>query len=312
MAALRREVYLRKPEVFKMACLRDIMNLFQDPIPEVADPTVVHFHQRTPFYAGFGNRLTDALSYRTVAVPPTRIFAINSNAEVSLHLLTLNSYRTSYLSIWELVDHYFPPVGLLVKEGGEDYTDFNYWRDKPLEPDDFSASESEDEDEVDGYRPSIDEDAGTEQDEMEVGFLSETGRESIDEGMRESAILDAVEEEEVEETDLRYSFIAEVAEDMIANEEAVGQHEDEDEGEILVEESRQLEALDLAAEEEELPHHASLHRSASSPDDRPSTPNSAEKTKVKESEGDGDAEAPDESGWFSLKHRATTGFLDWF
>src|SRR6202012_5041845 len=28
MAALRREVYLRKPEVFKMACLRDIMNLF--------------------------------------------------------------------------------------------------------------------------------------------------------------------------------------------------------------------------------------------------------------------------------------------
>ena len=44
IAALRREVYLRKPEVFKMACLRDIMNLFGKPPGQ------------TPFYAGFGNR----------------------------------------------------------------------------------------------------------------------------------------------------------------------------------------------------------------------------------------------------------------
>jgi phosphatidate phosphatase LPIN len=95
MAALRREVYLRKPEVFKMACLRDIMNLFTTGTTEPAAPAPVptsptsgvgdtaFFHQRTPFYAGFGNRLTDALSYRSVAIPPTRIFTINSNAEVS-------------------------------------------------------------------------------------------------------------------------------------------------------------------------------------------------------------------------------------
>ena len=73
--ALRREVYLRKPEVFKMACLRDILNLF--------GPT------QNPFYAGFGNRLTDALSYRSVNIPSTRIFTINSNAEVVLDLLCL-------------------------------------------------------------------------------------------------------------------------------------------------------------------------------------------------------------------------------
>lgn len=145
MAALRREVYLRKPEVFKMACLRDIMNLFQGASPDG--------RMRTPFYAGFGNRLTDALSYRSVSIPSTRIFTINSNAEVSMHLLAPAQYRTSYVNMREIVDHYFPPIGMLVKEGGEEYTDFNYWRDRPLEIDEFSASESgSEEDDEDAQR----------------------------------------------------------------------------------------------------------------------------------------------------------------
>lgn len=136
MAALRREVYLRKPHVFKMATLRDIANLYG---PE-----------GTPFYAGFGNRLTDQISYRTVDVPRNRIFTINSNSEVSLDLLSLNKLKMSYVHINEVVDHYFPSVSTLVTGGGEGYTDFNYWRDTPLELDEFSASESDDvEEEVD-------------------------------------------------------------------------------------------------------------------------------------------------------------------
>ncbi|OAQ97044.1 hypothetical protein LLEC1_03692 [Akanthomyces lecanii] len=130
MAALRREVYLRKPHVFKMATLRDIANLYG---PE-----------GTPFYAGFGNRLTDQISYRTVDVPRNRIFTINSNSEVSLDLLSLNKLRMTYVHINEVVDHYFPSVSMLVKGGGEDYTDFKYWRDTPLELDEFSASDSGD------------------------------------------------------------------------------------------------------------------------------------------------------------------------
>ncbi|MCJ1311033.1 Nuclear elongation and deformation protein 1 [Agyrium rufum] len=129
IAALRREIYLRKPEVFKMACLRDILSLFSP--------------NRSPFYAGFGNRLTDALSYRSVNIPSTRIFTINSNAEVSLDLLSLNRYRSSYVTMREVVDHFFPPVSLLVTEGGEDFTDFNYWRDPPMHVDDFSESDSQ-------------------------------------------------------------------------------------------------------------------------------------------------------------------------
>ncbi|KOS18504.1 Nuclear elongation and deformation protein 1 [Escovopsis weberi] len=130
MAALRREVYLRKPHVFKMATLRDIRNLYG---PDGG-----------PFYAGFGNRLTDQISYRTVDVPRTRIFTINSNSEVSLDLLSLNKLKMTYVNINEVVDHYFPPIDTLVRGGREEYTDFMYWRDDPLQVDDFSASEDED------------------------------------------------------------------------------------------------------------------------------------------------------------------------
>lgn len=117
-----------------MACLRDILGLFGQ--------------RHSPFYAGFGNRFTDALSYRSVNIPSTRIFTINSYAEVSLDLLTLTSYKSSYVNMRDLVDHYFPPVALLSQD--EQYTDFNYWRELLPDPDDFSDSdEEEEEDEED-------------------------------------------------------------------------------------------------------------------------------------------------------------------
>lgn len=178
-----------------MSCLRDIMSLFQtQPVDANGEAKT-----RTPFYAGFGNRLTDALSYRSVSIPPTRIFTINSNAEVSLSLLTLKSYRTSYVTMREIVDHYFPPIGTLVKEGGEEYTDFNYWRERPLEVDDFSASESGSDGEEDEYepRPSVDEsirsedEAGEGDEDLEASYFS---RDSIDEtGDMGDSILESVE-----------------------------------------------------------------------------------------------------------------------
>ena len=76
------EVIMRKPEVFKMACLRDIQKLFGD-------------SARNPFYAGFGNRITDALSYRSVNVPSSRIFTIDSTGEVKMELLELAGYKSS-------------------------------------------------------------------------------------------------------------------------------------------------------------------------------------------------------------------------
>lgn len=176
IAALRREIYLRKPEVFKMACLRDIKNLFGN--------------GKTPFYAGFGNRLTDALSYRSVSIPSNRIFTINSNAEVSLDLLSLNKLKLSYVNMREVVDHYFPPTSMLVKGGGEEFTDFTYWRDAPLEMVDFSASESESDGEVDDRD---DEDVG----EMGDSYIS---RDSVDDTRGDSSMLsDEYDEEEYED-----------------------------------------------------------------------------------------------------------------
>ncbi|KAG8894181.1 hypothetical protein FRB99_001427 [Tulasnella sp. 403] len=113
MASLHREVIMRKPEVFKMACLRDIQRLFGP-------------GNKEPFYAGFGNRITDALSYRSVNVPSARIFTIDSSGEVKMELLELAGYKSSYIHMTDLVDQMFPPVH---RKWAPQYTDFNYWRD---------------------------------------------------------------------------------------------------------------------------------------------------------------------------------------
>jgi phosphatidate phosphatase LPIN len=255
-AALRREVYLRKPEVFKMGCLRDIMSLFQPAAVEGEEHKL-----RTPFYAGFGNRLTDALSYRSVSIPPTRIFTINSNAEVSLNLLTLTTYKTSYVTMREIVDHYFPPIGMLVKEGGEDYTDFNYWRDRPLDVDDFSASESGSE--FDGAEEESvrSEDDGGEED-LEASYIS---RGSMDErgstyegGEMEESVMESIEEDghdDVEDSQiLENSALLEREEDTDA---------EDDDNDDLEAETEQLQALDLAGD----PHATPLSRATDPQDD---------------------------------------------
>uniref|UniRef100_A0A0D3AMD2 LNS2/PITP domain-containing protein n=1 Tax=Brassica oleracea var. oleracea TaxID=109376 RepID=A0A0D3AMD2_BRAOL len=67
--ALYREVIRRAPHEFKIACLEDIKKLF----PE-------HYN---PFYAGFGNRDTDDLSYSKLGIPKGTIFIINPKGEVA-------------------------------------------------------------------------------------------------------------------------------------------------------------------------------------------------------------------------------------
>lgn len=186
MAALRREIYLRKPEVFKMACLRDILNLFSG--------------KENPFYAGFGNRLTDALSYRSVNIPSTRIFTINSNAEVSLDLLSLNKYKSSYVTMQELIDHFFPSISLLVQSGGEDYTDFTYWRDTPQNLEEFSTTDSEDEGEDEDEDDDIDED----EEDDEVADDEGDGEEEYDDDMSDVEGSEYDEESE----DLGASYIS--------------------------------------------------------------------------------------------------------
>jgi phosphatidate phosphatase LPIN len=259
MAALRREVYLRKPEIFKMACLRDIMSLFsghggaQNTTENAIEAGLKPLNGKdmpgglgagrgkagSPFYAGFGNRLTDALSYRSVNIPSTRIFTINSNSEVSLDLLSLNTYKTAYSSMREIVDHYFPPVGLLVKGGGEEFTDFNYWRDRPLDLIDFTDSEDEDDTIENALFKKVDtrgtasilseDEAG---DDMLESYLSDPGRPSLDQSI--SSMLDP-------DDDLTNSMLDEddYGDDDDGDDEAEGVYDDDEVDEYEVEESRE-------------------------------------------------------------------------
>ncbi|ORY31310.1 Lipin/Ned1/Smp2-domain-containing protein [Naematelia encephala] len=113
MASLHREVIMRKPELFKMACLRDIQRLFGEKAKEA-------------FYAGFGNRITDAMSYRSVGVPTSKIYTIDSTGVVKTELLQLAGHKASYMSLQnDLVNEVFPPVSTKFKP---EFTDFNYWR----------------------------------------------------------------------------------------------------------------------------------------------------------------------------------------
>jgi phosphatidate phosphatase LPIN len=92
LSALHREVIEKKPEEFKISCLRDIQCLFPS--------------QTNPFYAGYGNRVNDVWAYRAVGIPTSRIFTINPRGELKLELT--QSFQSSYSSQCHMVDELFP------------------------------------------------------------------------------------------------------------------------------------------------------------------------------------------------------------
>ncbi|GAB2258196.1 hypothetical protein Droror1_Dr00014356 [Drosera rotundifolia] len=114
--SLFREVIRRAPHEFKIACLEDIKALFP---PDY-----------NPFYAGFGNRDTDELSYRKIGIPKGKIFIINPKGEVAIN----NRIDVkSYTSLHTLVNDMFPPTSLVEQE---DYNSWNYWKMPVQEVDD--------------------------------------------------------------------------------------------------------------------------------------------------------------------------------
>ncbi|KAJ6793677.1 phosphatidate phosphatase PAH1-like isoform X1 [Iris pallida] len=106
--SLYREVIRRAPHEFKIACLEDIRALFPS--------------DYNPFYAGFGNRDTDELSYRKIGIPKGKIFIINPKGEVAInHCVDVKSYT----SLHTLVNDMFPPTSLVEQE---DFNSWNYWK----------------------------------------------------------------------------------------------------------------------------------------------------------------------------------------
>ncbi|XP_011030124.1 PREDICTED: phosphatidate phosphatase PAH2-like isoform X2 [Populus euphratica] len=109
--SLFREVIRRAPHEFKIACLEDIRALFPSDC--------------NPFYAGFGNRDTDEISYLKVGIPKGKIFIINPKGEVAVNRRVDTK---SYTSLHALVHDMFPPMTSFEQE---DFNSWNYWRLPP-------------------------------------------------------------------------------------------------------------------------------------------------------------------------------------
>uniref|UniRef100_H2YZF8 LNS2/PITP domain-containing protein n=1 Tax=Ciona savignyi TaxID=51511 RepID=H2YZF8_CIOSA len=113
VSAFKREVIEKKPEKFKIACLKDIQALFPS----------------NPFVAGFGNKTNDVCAYSAVGVPSNRMFTINHKGELKQELL--QTYTTSYSGLGDSVDNFFPPLD---QDQGFDraheFSTFTFWREE--------------------------------------------------------------------------------------------------------------------------------------------------------------------------------------
>ncbi|RVW39757.1 Phosphatidate phosphatase PAH1 [Vitis vinifera] len=119
--SLYREVIRRAPHEFKIACLEVSMrrpNL-------LTDIRALFPSDYNPFYAGFGNRDTDELSYRKIGIPKGKIFIINPKGEVAIsHRIDVKSYT----SLHTLVNDMFPPTSLVEQPLQEDFNSWNFWK----------------------------------------------------------------------------------------------------------------------------------------------------------------------------------------
>jgi phosphatidate phosphatase LPIN len=114
--SLYREMVVRRPHEFKIATLQSIRNLFPP--------------AWNPFYAGFGNRGTDELSYKAVGIPAGKIFTINPRGEIRRSTgVVVGSLLASLGGINALVNEVFPPQGISTGESARaEFNDMAFWR----------------------------------------------------------------------------------------------------------------------------------------------------------------------------------------
>ena len=94
LTVLAREVVYRRAQEFKIEALRDLKKLF--PV------------STNPFYAGFGNRPSDIVSYNATGVPTGKIFIIDPKGVVSN--ASSKVLQQDYIGMAKLTDVMFPPV----------------------------------------------------------------------------------------------------------------------------------------------------------------------------------------------------------
>ena len=93
--ALYREVVARKPEVFKIRCLTRVRRLFDLDI------------NKTRMFAGFGNRSSDALAYKTCGIELDKIYTIDPKSRLRSEK-TGETFEIQHLM--DKVDQAFPRI----------------------------------------------------------------------------------------------------------------------------------------------------------------------------------------------------------
>ncbi|RVD93356.1 Smp2-like plasmid maintenance protein [Tubulinosema ratisbonensis] len=93
LGALYREIILRSPEKFKIACLKKIKEIFFD---------------ENPFIAGFGNKPNDVVTYKALSINSSKIFIINPDGSVSLDIA--KGLKGTHFSLNAFVNNMFPRV----------------------------------------------------------------------------------------------------------------------------------------------------------------------------------------------------------
>lgn len=110
-AALYRELIIRRPEDFKIACLETIRELFNG---------------TNPFVAGFGNKITDVITYKALEIPLSRIFTINHKGE--LHAELVKTLSGTYKTMNDFVDSMFPYISnKAIPFVDHTFSDFSWW-----------------------------------------------------------------------------------------------------------------------------------------------------------------------------------------
>lgn len=140
MMSIHLEIIRRKPEEFKVSCLRDIKRLFPrchrtqcvcccTPPAGLESFDACTCMGESPFTAGFGNRATDELSYRAVGISPFRIFVIDPSSRVRA---SVGAFRSSYERLGDVVNEMFPPRCLrAASEPVASFGDTSYWSIPP-------------------------------------------------------------------------------------------------------------------------------------------------------------------------------------
>jgi len=93
ISSFKREVIDRTPQRFKIECLTQVLNLF---------PGDEH-----PYFAGFGNKITDAIAYESVGVNKAKIFIINEKGKICQYN---KLYKSSYNLMDNIIEEMFPSI----------------------------------------------------------------------------------------------------------------------------------------------------------------------------------------------------------